>query len=91
MEYWEQTLLPHYLNTNAIKVVEPSEQNKFISRAFLIKKGSGGYRLVVDLRRVNKFFTPKKVKFESLANLRFCAVGVSTAISVDIADAYHHM
>ena len=45
------TLKQHYINTSAIKIVE---FNKYISKARLIPKAIGGYRLVVDLRFINE-------------------------------------
>jgi hypothetical protein len=53
MDYWNSTLAPHYLETGAIKVINPIESEKFISRAFMVPKSSGGFRLVIDLRRIN--------------------------------------
>lgn len=43
----------------------------YCSRAFLVSKSSGGYRLVIDLRHVNSHFDAPKVKFESLSNFKW--------------------
>ncbi len=32
----------------------------------MVKKSSGGYRLVIDLRHINTYFNPPKIKFETL-------------------------
>ena len=57
----------------------------------MVKKSNGGYRLIIDLRTINKFFSPDKVKFESLAQLRYCNKSVEWGVTIDIADAYHHL
>jgi hypothetical protein len=62
-----------------------------VSRAFLVAKNSGGYRLVIDLRVINSCFEPPKVSFESLAELKACPETVKFGISIDVADAYHHL
>ena len=62
-----------------------------MSRTFFVKKGSGGFRLVIDLKYLNTFFEFPKVKFESLPVLKFAPKNSHSAISVDISDAYHHL
>ena len=62
-----------------------------MSRSFFVEKSSGGFRLVLDLKFVNKFFEFPKVKFENLAVLKNAPVGATHAFSIDISDAYHHL
>jgi hypothetical protein len=62
-----------------------------VNRSFFVPKSSGGYRLVLDLRFINNFFAFNKVKFETLAILRYAPSTVTHAFSVDISDAYHHL
>ena len=62
-----------------------------VSRAFLVAKHSGGYRLVIDLRHVNSHFDAPVVKFESLANLKMAPQAVHYATSIGVSDAYHHL
>jgi hypothetical protein len=45
----------------------------------------------VDLRRVNKAFPDKKIKFENLSLLRFTNNQVAWGGKVDMSDAYHHL
>ena len=51
----------------------------------------GGFRLVIDLRFVNRFFEFPVVKFENLGVLRYSPRACTHAISIDISDAYHHL
>jgi hypothetical protein len=65
--YWEGTLLPHYIATGAIIEIErPQHKDTFISNCHFEPKGSGGYRLVVDLRFINTFFEKCHLKYETL-------------------------
>lgn len=57
----------------------------------MVKKTSGGFRLVVDLRIINQCFNPPVVSFESLSELKACPTSVLFGCSIDIADAYHHL
>ncbi len=56
-----------------------------------MSKNSGGYRLVLDFKHLNKHFEFEKVKFEGLPNLKFAPTTVKVGFSVDISDAYHHL
>lgn len=90
--YWRTRLLPHYLATGAIKEIElPPPHSRYISRCHFEDKASGGYRLVVDLRNVNKHFESKGLKYETLALLKYAPQNVSRGCSIDISDAYHHL
>ncbi len=84
-------LKPHYLQSGAIKRVYPNQYNKYISRCFFVSKNTGGYRLVIDLRHINKYFNAPKVKFENLAYLKAAPRSVQYGIKADISDAYHHL
>lgn len=56
-----------------------------------MEKSTGGFRLVLDLKFVNLFFSFDKVRFENLAQLRYAPTNITHAISLDISDAYHHL
>ena len=56
-----------------------------------MEKGSGGFRLVLDLKFLNKYFDFPKVKFENLTVLKHASPQVKYATSIDISDAYHHL
>ena len=75
----------------ATGALEPATCSDFVSRAFLVPKKSGGFRLVVDLRPVNKFCVRLRCRYESLRLLsRICPPGAHM-IAFDLADAYHHL
>ena len=82
---WEM-LKSHYLLTGAIK---PATCQKYASRAFLIPKKDGGYRLIVDVRHLNSFCHPLKCRYETLKVLSRLASQGSWMISFDIQDAFH--
>ena len=70
--YWHTKLRPHYLSSGAIRLVPPPPaNNRYISKCFFVPKSSGGYRLVIDLKFINKHFDVQKIKFENLGTLRF--------------------
>lgn len=74
-----------------IEISPPSKEVQYVSRSFFVPKSSGGFRLVIDLRFVNKFFTFAKTKFENLSVLKNANLDASYAVSIDISDAYHHL
>lgn len=43
------------------------------------------------MKHLNTYFEFPAVKFESLAILKFAPSNASSAISIDISDAYHHL
>lgn len=62
-----------------------------MSNSFFVPKASGGFRLVINLKHLNKHFEFPKVKFEDLRVLQNAALSVQFGISVDVSDAYHHL
>ena len=54
-------------------------------------KRTGGYRLCVDLRPLNKYFPSISVKYETLKLLKFVPRDVCKALSLDLQDGYHHV
>ena len=49
---------------------ERGGKREFVTKAFLVPKGPGKWRLVVDLRHLNSFVVDKTTKFETLKGLR---------------------
>lgn len=82
---WQQ-LRDHYLATGAI---EAAEHRTHVSPAFLIPKASGGWRLVVDLRRLNSYCVPLRCRFETLRALGRLARRGDWMVSFDLQDGYH--
>ena len=68
---------------------ERGGRNQYVTRAFLVPKGPGKWRLVVDLRHLNSFVIPKSTKFETLRNLRSLAKRNDYMFSFDLADGYY--
>ena len=62
-QHWHQ-LRDCYLGTGAIQPAPCHD-----SPAFLIPKGSGGWRSVIDLRWLNAHCTPLRCRFEMLRAL----------------------
>ena len=62
--------LADLLSKNAIREVHPSrEQPGFFSTLFLTEKKSGGWRPILNLKRLNKAVIPKKFKMETLRSV----------------------
>ena len=54
---------------NCIREMSLTESG-FFSRAFLIKKKSGGWRLVIDLSELNKYLSPVTFDMDTLAKVK---------------------
>ena len=63
----------------------------FLSRIFLVKKRSGGWRPVIDLSRLNKFVLCPHFKMETLDTVRMSLQKGDWATSLDLRDAYFHI
>ena len=68
---------------------EPATSSKFVSRAFLVPKPGGGFRLVVDLRTVNAHCVDLPCRYETLKTLRRLARPEDYLFSFDLSDGYH--
>ena len=90
--YWRTVLWDHYVSSGAIIPIDaPKVHMQHVSRSFFVEKGSGGFRLVIDLKFLNGFFDFPKVKFENLNMLRHAPTQGTHAFSIDVSDAYHHL
>ena len=74
-----------YLQNGAIK---QSDCTGFTSRAFLVPKKFGGWRLCVDLRYINEHVRKYVCRFESLKALQSLAQKGYFMVSFDLQDAY---
>jgi hypothetical protein len=71
---------------------EDGVSSQWVSRCFLVPKSGGGWRLVVDLRRLNTFFPKKFMKMETLKRLRHLARKGDWFFSFDlIKDGFYAM
>ena len=69
----------------------PQEAARFVSRAFLVPKPNGKFRLVIDLRFLNQHCQAWKCRFEGLSTLRRLAQQGDWMFSFDLQDGYHHI
>ena len=74
-----------YVANGAIK---PCVCTGYTSRAFLIPKKSGGVRLIVDLRFVNRHVRKFTCRYESLRTLQRLVKAGYYMVSFDLQDAY---
>lgn len=75
------------LDKGAIEVVEDGSPG-FYSPIFLVPKKTGGWRPVLNLRRLNKFMEVRHFRMESTRALAQVIRDQDWAISVDLKDAY---
>ena len=70
---------------------EDATDESYVSPMFLVPKKDGGWRLVVDLRHVNKHCEEFKCAYETLKNLRHLAREEDYMFSWDVADGFYHL
>ena len=76
------------LQQGVIKIVQDS---KFVSKSRLEPKKDGGFRLIVDLRRVNKCLKTTSFKYEALCDLSSLASPGEHMVSFDLKSGYYHV
>jgi hypothetical protein len=83
-----RTELQRLLNSGAL---EPASSDRYVTRAFLVDKPGqpGKYRLVIDLRWVNKHLRAQTMRMETLKSLRHLAQEGDFLFSLDLADGFH--
>ena len=79
------------LHKRAIYPVYPPFREGFWSSIFLAPKKTGDWRPVLNLKPLNKFVRPSKLRMESLASVLLCSVKGMWAASLDLEDAYLHV
>ena len=65
--------------------------NLVISPVFLTPKQTGGYRMVLNLKRLYKYIVNSTFKMENLANILPLLKPNEWAASIDLTDAYLHV
>lgn len=63
----------------------------FYSTLFLVPKRTGGWRPVIDLKRLNRHIHPESFKMESLQMIIQAVQPTDWMISIDLQDAYLHV
>ena len=75
--------------SGVLKVVEHS---RWVSRAFLVPKPVGaGWRLIVDLREMNKVCKARKMTMEIMRSLRLIAKPGNQWVSFDLKDGFYSL
>eukprot|EP00873_Tetraselmis_striata_P036056 jgi/Tetstr1/456320/TSEL_004100.t1 len=81
------TELPRF---EAIGAWERGHCNKWVSRMFLVPKpGANKWRLIIDLRELNKWCKTFTMSYETLKHLRHLARAGDWFVSMDLADGYY--
>lgn len=76
------------LLTGAVIECSPTK-NQFISRIFLAPKPDGSCRLILNLKRLNKFVNTKHFKLEDHRTVTKLLTPSCFLASIDLKDAYH--
>lgn len=74
-----------------VGALEPGRSARFVSKAFLVPKGEGKWRLVFDLRHLNKHCADFSMKFETLKRLRYLTRRNDFMFSFDLQDGYYSL
>jgi hypothetical protein len=79
--------LPRFLRSGAW---EPGQRNMWVSRMFLVpKSGENKWRLIIDLRPLNKYCKDHKLTYETLKHLKNLTRAGDLMVSLDLADGYY--
>ena len=62
-----------------------------LSPVFVVPKRSGKVRMILNLKAINQFIQPVHFRMETLATILPLLNPDDWAVSVDLADAYHHV
>jgi hypothetical protein len=60
----------------------------FVSSMFIIKKASGGFRPIINLKKLNEFLVYRHFKMEGLPTLRHLIRERDWMVKIDLKDAY---
>ena len=78
------------LSKQAIEPV-PSQVPVFFNRVFLVDKRTGGFRLILDVSKLNQYLVVKPFSMDTAQVIRASVRPGMWATSVDFSDAYHHI
>ena len=80
------------LEKRAIEIVPNSQISAgFYSTVFLVEKKTGGYRMVLNLKSLNKFIRTQHFKMETLRSVVHSLDIGDWVFSLDLSDAYLHI
>lgn len=74
-----------------VGALEPGHVSHYVSKAFLVPKGEGKWRLVFDLRHLNKHCVDYSMKFETLKRLRHLTRKNDFMFSFDLQDGFYSL
>ena len=63
----------------------------FFNRVFLIPKKTGGFRLILDVSRLNSYLRVSSFRMDTVQVIRASVEAGMWAVSIDLSDAYHHI
>ena len=69
----------------------PEGQLAFFNRVFLVPKKTGGFRLILDVSKLNEFLIVDKFYMDTVQVIRSAVEEDMWAVSIDLSDAYHHI
>ena len=69
----------------------PQGQPAFFNRVFLVPKKTGGFRLILDVSKLNEFLTVESFVMDTVQLIRSAVEEGMWGVSVDLSDAYHHI
>ena len=80
------------MEKRAIEIVPNSQISAgFYSTVFLVEKKTGGYRMVLNLKSLNKFIRTQHFKMETLRSVVHSLDIGDWVFSLDLSDAYLHI
>ena len=69
----------------------PVDTFAFFNRVFLVPKKTGGFRLILDVSRLNAFLVVKSFSMDTVQVIRAAVEPGMWGVSIDLSDAYHHI
>ena len=76
------------VSKGAITPVETGMENGFVSSIFLVPKKDGGYRPIINLKRLNEFVPHHHFKMEGIHMLKDLLKKGDFMAKIDLKDAY---
>ena len=69
----------------------PVGEFAFFNRVFLVPKKTGGFRLILDVSKLNSFLVVKSFTMDTVQVIRAAVEPGMWGVSIDLSDAYHHI
>ncbi|XP_070607583.1 uncharacterized protein [Erythrolamprus reginae] len=84
--------ISHLLSIRAIQPVPPGQKGRgFYSILFMVPKSSGGWRAILDLKKLNLYIKYRKFKMHSLPSILAAIHPGDFMVSLDLTEAYLHI